>query len=362
MNALQPISEHLPAVGGGDRATDSPFLSVVVIHHQRFQYLLSAIDSAVRQSLPRNQYEVVSVGPEPLASIREGLRALDVHSIVSAGEGIGEKIADALPSLGGKVVTFLEDDDRYLPERLKTVFDNFQKNPQLGYFQNCVRPIDSDGHDYPGRFVHRRELERWARSQTREFGSRPVSSGLAKLRGLPAGFNNSSIAIRKELLDAHGGELAKIGLLADGYLLYVGLASGLDLRFDPTPLTQFRVHALSTSNPSPEATPTDLTGLRNFLSVTQPARAEFLRVVGGWGIPELTRAAEGQLWSETLIYRLRDPDSTRADLGRATLQSAARWDTFEVRSRGGAVPLGFAACLSPRLGHRIYRDTRGWAT
>ena len=332
-----------------------PSLTVLVLVHQRLDYVAEALDSALAQSDPWEPTEVLLVGPRR-PPILDAPRFQPVRFVPSEEPGVAGKVADGLRDAHGELIAFLEDDDRYATGRIREAIRQFRECPSLGYLQNGYRPIGPDGRPAPGRSPHRRLRERWVRRGPVELRGPRTGRSLAALRGIPAGFNLSSMTIRRSLLEGSDRWLRRCGMLADSAILYAALASPLDLRLTPEPWTELRVHPGSHSDPAGDDVPGSMDRRRAFLESLGPARSVLReRVVDH---PTLRRAWEGQAASEEVIRLLRDPSVLRPEIAKAVVVALTRWETFEVAQRKGALPLGLFAVLSPRLGHRLYRRAR----
>ncbi|MFG1530452.1 MAG: glycosyltransferase [Thermoplasmata archaeon] len=341
----------------GPTGPPGPSLTVIALVHRRLDYLAEALDSALAQSDPEAPPELLLVGPRRPPILDEP-RFRPVRFVASAEPGVAGKISDGLREAHGDLVAFLEDDDRYAAGRIHDAVRLFRERPALGYLQNGYRPIGPDGAPAPGRGPHPRRRERWIRRGPVELRGPRTRRALTVLGGIPAGFNLSSMTIRRSLLDGIDGWLRRMGMLADSALLYAALASPFDLRLTPEPWTELRVHAHSHSDPAGDDGPESMAQRRAFLEGLRPARRVLRERVAG--VPALDRALDGQVASEEVIRLLRDPSAARPEMAAAVIATLSRWETFEVAQRRGAIPLGLLATVSPGLGHRLYRIARGW--
>ncbi|MHB1434814.1 MAG: glycosyltransferase [Thermoplasmata archaeon] len=330
-------------------------MTVLVLVHQRLDYLPEALGSVLDVAGAADPPEILLVGPRA-PPILDRPRFRPVRFVASAEPGVAGKIADGLREAHGDLIAFLEDDDRYASGRIRETIRLFGEHPSLGFLQNGYRPVGPDGAPAPGRGPHRRLRERWNRRGPVEIRGPRTGRALRVLRGIPAGFNTSSMTIRRSLLDGSDWWFRRCGMLADVALLYAALASPQDLLMTPEPWTDLRIHGESHSDPVGDEGSEQMAQRRAFLEGLHPARQVLREVVAG--IPALRRAVDGQQASEEVIRLLRSPSAARPEFGAAVLESLARWETFEVAHRKGAIPLGMLATLSPGLGRRLYRFAR----
>ncbi|WP_338100432.1 glycosyltransferase, partial [Metallosphaera sedula] len=66
------------------------FISVIITAHNRKEYLMQAVDSALNQTLPKTEYEVIVV--KNFEDYDEELEKKGVKSIVTSEKELGEKI------------------------------------------------------------------------------------------------------------------------------------------------------------------------------------------------------------------------------------------------------------------------------
>ncbi len=334
-----------------------PDLSVLVIFHTRLNYLPEAIASAVHQSLNRDSYEILVVGPKRPGVLDRDSLGREVEFVQSSAISLGGKILDGLRRSSGEVATMLEDDDCYLPDRLAFVQEAF-RDTELTYLQNGYAPIDALGRPYDGRFPHDSELARWRKLGTVSMPGRTSRNSLRVLGRIPAGFNNSSISIRTHVFDDGVGLLDQADLMSDVTLLYLGLTHRGVLRFDPSPLTQLRVHAESASNPVSGPASRSVEILHQFSIQTQAGRRELLSYAERTGPPSVVRQVEGHLAISDVLLQLRSSHHSPHQMSRSLLRALSRLDTFEVESRVSALPLALTTLACPPLGRAIYERWR----
>lgn len=331
-----------------------PDISVIVVFHSRLEYLPLAIDSVLRQTLPSDRFEIILVGPErpPFWKDRESAPAT---RFVKCGEmGLGTKVAEGFRASRADLVTFLEDDDLYAPERLAYLREAFRSDPALNYLQNGFRVIDANGRPRPAKDLHVRMMRTWLDRGAVRIPGPPSDRNLGAIRTLPSGFNTSSIAVRRALLADHLDVLGQVDMLVDVTLLYLAFLRHGYLCFDPSPLTTLRKHAGSDSNPQIGDAAEFLSRMREYLVRSQQGRTYLVRFVAAGGTLPVKRAVEGQQAVQTVILHLRAPDTSRRLRAKAILGALEKWPTFEVRRYWTALPFGLMCFLAPRSGSRAY--------
>lgn len=214
----------------------TPTVSVILLAHHRAEYLPAAVASVLAQTIPREEFELLVAKNFQEPELDRRLVEQGAILVDAPAESLGGKLAWAVARAQGPLLTFLEDDDLYAPDRLARVRDAFQ-DPELGYFHNATRLIDRSGASAPGsyRAESRRDL-----SLSR--GDRTPGSVRRLLRA-SAYFNLSSIAVRREALAPALPHLARTNLTCDNLVFYSALVAPYGLRTDAAPLTYYRLHA-----------------------------------------------------------------------------------------------------------------------
>ena len=334
--------------------SSGPFVSVLVVFHARMEFLPSALDSLLRQTLLPDRYEVLVVGPQQPEGWTERASGPRIHFVECAVQGLGGKVAAGVREARGSVVSLLEDDDMFLPTKLEHVCSEFEGHPATTYFQNGFRVMDTAGRPVGQRGPDERAMERWTSRGRTEISGRPASHDMRAVFGVPAGFNNSSISIRREILTSNLALLEQLDMLIDVALFYLALISRGVLILDPTVLTAIRKHSQSFSDPWGETDEDTVRRLRGFLLALQSRRSLLVAEIRRRGTPATIRAIEGQAAMAELLLHLRDSDSSFLSRMRAALRCLERIDTFEVRRYLLAVPLTFLLSPSGRQTPRFY--------
>jgi len=111
-----------------------PYISVIITAYNRKKYLLGAVRSALDQTLPKDLYEVIVVKNFRDEYIDRQLEKRGVINLYSDDASQGGKVRDALRVARGDVISLLEDDDEFLPEKLERVYAAFRDS--VDYYHN----------------------------------------------------------------------------------------------------------------------------------------------------------------------------------------------------------------------------------
>jgi len=223
--------------------TNKPYISVVITAYNRKEFLLDAFNSVLNQTLDRSKYEIIVTKNFVDEKIDNYIKKNGGKLVFFERGGVGAQIADALKYVKGEVICFLEDDDLFVKEKLKYVYDTFQKNKSIAYINNARKYIDENKR-YLGKSPTK--FERRERDIIiREADKKPINLLKIQHYNNPF-FNPSSIAIRTSILKRFVDDLKNIKFAPDLFYYFISLLCG-DLFISSKELTLYMVHE-STSN------------------------------------------------------------------------------------------------------------------
>ena len=169
-----------------------PLITVLVTAHRRRQYIRKALDSVRAQDIDRSEYEVIVVSN--FEGSYEGLSNL--RWITVDEEGLSPKIAVGFEEARGEVVSMLEDDDRWLPGKLRLVRDLMRRERADFLHNNMVMTYD-DAILPPNEQTYLKVCSFSAKIGP---GFNTVSLRPFLRRIWPCIWNNSSISIRRDFV------------------------------------------------------------------------------------------------------------------------------------------------------------------
>jgi glycosyltransferase involved in cell wall biosynthesis len=215
---------------------DQPYITVLVVAHTRKKFLLKAVNSAVQQSVPRSQYDVLVIKNFMDSNVDSKLAELGVRSVYSCDQSVGGKIYEALEHIETPLVTFLEDDDLYYEYRLERIKKLFTRD--VVYYHNAYSLIDENDNPITPR------NEQGNKELLKVIG--PQKTFLHSfLLARDAHSNMSSIAIRTNILNRHRHILRKIRITPDLFVFYACLLDSSAMVLDDLETTKYRVHNLN---------------------------------------------------------------------------------------------------------------------
>lgn len=221
-----------------------PEISVIVGAYSREKYLPFALRSLALQTLPRDRFEIVVITNFRSAELDREVERAGATALFDEEPRIGCWLRHAVRASRAPIVTFLDDDDEFEPDRLAHVLSVFAKYPDLGFYRNRVRVIDGEGEPIPEERWRRNEADRGFDEFGPVFVGADDKSGLLDLatRRTRATFNLSTMALRRELLEGDPGDAFERAQLPDLFLFLAGMIAPRAVYLDDRRLTRYRFY------------------------------------------------------------------------------------------------------------------------
>lgn len=207
-------------------------ITVIVIAHDRRKYLVEAVNSVLVQTLKKELYNIIVVKNYYDNEIDSYLQKVGVKTVFTNKVAIGAKIIEASMISDRDYISFLEDDDQYLPVKLEHIYREFERNEDIVFIHNNWESINEYGtkQNISGfTFNCDKILNSLDKKDLREILSRRYFHNL------------SSISIRRSLL-TEKRNLETIHSSPDKTIYYLALDSKKQLLFINSKLTFFRIH------------------------------------------------------------------------------------------------------------------------
>ncbi len=231
----------------------SPEIAVVVGDYSRRRYLPFALASLGAQTLARERFEIVVTKNWRDPEVDRSLAALGATILFDEEPRIGRWLRRAVNACRAPIVTFLDDDDEFEPERLERVLGAFAEHPELGFYRNRVRVIDREGRSVPAVDWRELEIDPAFDRTGPVYLDRHDEARVLDLVALHshATFNSSTMAVRRDLLEGSAGAAFETTELPDLALALLGILSGRPLFLDDRRLTRFRYYRESVTHEVP---------------------------------------------------------------------------------------------------------------
>ncbi len=230
-----------------------PEIAVIVGDYSRRRFLSFALASLSAQTLARDRFEIVVTKNWRDPEIDRSLEALRATVLFDEEPRIGQWLRHAVEACRAPILTFLDDDDEFEPERLARVLEVFAQHPDLGFYRNRVQVIDREGRPVPRNDWRELEVDPTFDGTGPVYLDRQDEGRVLDLvaRRTHATFNSSTMAARREILEGKGRDVFDGTELPDLALSVLGVLSGRPLYLDDRRLTRFRYYRGSVTHEAP---------------------------------------------------------------------------------------------------------------
>jgi glycosyltransferase involved in cell wall biosynthesis len=209
----------------------TPFISVLIDTYNHERFIEQALDSVLAQDYPIDRREILVVDdgstdntPTILAKYGTQIRILR-----KANGGQASAFNFGIPQCRGEIVSFLDADDWWLPQKLSRVAAAMNANPSAGIVGHGIINIQPDGS----------ELVETLREPTTFRAS--IMEGALLFRRRCSFLGTSRMTIRADLLRQIGAIPEEIRIQADEFLFTLAsVISGVHIL--PDALTYYRMH------------------------------------------------------------------------------------------------------------------------
>lgn len=114
-------------------------ISVIIMAYNRQNYIKQAITSCVEQTLGSEMYEVIVLKNFDYTPEIENERGVSIRFIKYKDEKIGNMIIEGVDNARYDIISFLDDDDVFMPNKLELVLKNFRENQGLIFLRNNMK-------------------------------------------------------------------------------------------------------------------------------------------------------------------------------------------------------------------------------
>ena len=228
-----------------------PHISVIVTAYRRRQYLYNALLSLKVQTLSKDKYEAIVVKDFEDSKVDSLIKEMGWKSVYSDEEYQGRMYINGLKEATGDIITFLDDDDTYAPNRLEYVYNIFTYNPDIGYLQHSRRQVGIDGNISPAfeaeasrNLVPQSELKlTWDMiSKYKEHGYPDPILYIFRNYRLHPDVNSTSIAVKRELLERHTNLLSELPYGPDCFFFASAITDKVSMFFSDANLSTRMYH------------------------------------------------------------------------------------------------------------------------
>jgi hypothetical protein len=221
-------------------------ISVLVTAFNPTRFFSDAIGSITAQTRTDVISEVVIATNNERAIDRSALAGLAEHAIpfrtISCDiPHVGKFFASAVSECHGNLICFLNDDDVWCPSKIAVVLAWFVRLPTLGYLQHRQSLIDQLGESVARYRLPSAVFTRRPDSDIILRPGQAVDWKRVIARTNPF-FNDSSIAVRTDVLRRETEYLQQIPAMEDMFFFFAAVCSGLPIALLKDSLTMYRLH------------------------------------------------------------------------------------------------------------------------
>ena len=215
-----------------------PKISVIITAHDRKNYIIECLKSALNQTLARDLYEIIVVKNFYDACIEDFIKKNGIISVKTNNDAIGEKFLLGAEYSSSDILCILNDDDLFTKNKLEYILHLFNEHKNLLYYHNSFVKIEEQGEIENDNV----ELKNFI-INTGSINKREVKTALSGFNT----FNDSCASIKKKVILEYKSLIINIKANSDTILFLLSSRLNGILIGDNEKLTYFRVHA-STSN------------------------------------------------------------------------------------------------------------------
>lgn len=210
-----------------------PTFSVIVIAYKRKEYILSAINSILIQTYPKELIEIIVVKAFFDQEVDDFLEKEKITSIFKDNSSNGILIVEGINASRNNILCLLEDDDIFHPTKLTDIAQAFEKYPNVDFFLNGYTVIRSKAEEL-------KFLQSIQKEESEPEVVKP-SNMYKKQASYKFFFNNSRYSFRRKWVPELSKLLSGAPSIVDTLLTYFFIVNG-SIGYDKKHLNGYRIH------------------------------------------------------------------------------------------------------------------------
>jgi len=216
-------------------------ISVLIYTYDRRDYLIKAVTTVLEQKPGSYKSEIIVIKGFVDEKIDNWLQERGVKSIYLNEKSLGKKIARGIRESQGDVISFLDDDDEFEPNKLTTIFKLFSGDPELDFVHNSLSKITDSGD-----IIDAKPKENPAENLCYLTSSNNYSL-LSKILRYRGDWYLSCISIRRSVLLNVLDSLDETDQSLDKFIFFAVLNHGKKMMMISDTLTKYRLHQSTTT-------------------------------------------------------------------------------------------------------------------
>lgn len=187
----------------------TPLISVIIDTYNYGRFIEKAIDSAINQNFPKNDFEIIVVDDGSTDGTQKIVKKYKdkIKYIYKENRGQASAFNVGFENANGQAIVFLDSDDYYSSNKLERIAQEFQVRETIDVVYHCLFLVDKDYRiigEWPDRKI---EIEK-----------HPLKSYLNGK--LPYTFPTPSICVRADCLKKIMPIPERFNITADSYIIY----------------------------------------------------------------------------------------------------------------------------------------------
>lgn len=211
-------------------------ISVIIMAYNRQDFLSESLMSCLNQTLAPEMYEIIVLKNFDFTPIVENIRGVNVRFIRYEDEKVGKMMLKGVEAAKYKIISFLDDDDIFLPNKLETIIRCFGENNNLIFVRNNIKIFTTD---FGNTKIEMNKMKHSKHFILDELNRKKIYKAI----NMGGYLNTSSMSILREVILNQRHILEEQETAPDITLFYMALSEqNKNLMFIDEPLTLYRFH------------------------------------------------------------------------------------------------------------------------
>lgn len=215
----------------------SPKISIVIVAYNRKQYVRSAVNSILNQSVSRELYEIILVKNFQEFELDTFLLENNVIIIKIKNESWGKSLYRGISIATGNIVVFLDDDDEFEQGKLSRITEIFETDNNIVYYHNSYTLISETGKKLRTPLIPKQNRIKVISKENHRQILKVLRQGLFS--------NLSSVAVKRDFVFSNLQKIRELTAAMDVFIFYMALDSGGFLFFDNIAFSKYYIRKQS---------------------------------------------------------------------------------------------------------------------
>ncbi len=209
---------------------EQPLVSVIIPAYNGDRYIAEAVETVLNQNYPNVELIVVDDGSTDRTQQVLEPYFPQIHALSQSNQGVAAARNQGIEAAQGELIALLDQDDRFLPDKLTAQVAIFQGNPTVGVVNSGWRLIDAEGHPIS-------TIEPW-----HDLPHLTLETWLTRTPILP-----SALMFRRELWQQVGGFDSRFDGVDDVEFVWRLALAGCEAMWLPEVTVDYRQHSRTVS-------------------------------------------------------------------------------------------------------------------